>query len=83
VVAEGEHVRARGEQPLGELRGDPSPVGDVLTVDDAEAGAELFLQRPEAFLERGAAGGAEDVGDEEDLQRPGFLGEGERGRVVR
>ena len=36
VVAERDHVRARGEEALGELRRDPDAVGDVLAVQDAE-----------------------------------------------
>jgi hypothetical protein len=68
VIAEREHVGSGREQPLGQPRRDPGAVGDVLAVDDAEADVQLLLQRPETLLERGAAGGAEDVGDEEDLQ---------------
>ena len=40
-VAERDHVGARGEQPIGELRRDPAPRGGVLAVDDAEVGFEL------------------------------------------
>jgi hypothetical protein len=68
VVAEREHVGPRGEQPLGEARRDPGAVRDVLAVDNAEAGVQLVLEPGEAFLDRGTARRAEDVGDEEDLQ---------------
>jgi hypothetical protein len=68
VVAERDHVGARREQPVGQARRDPGAVGDVLAVDDAEADAELLLQPGQARLDRVPAGGAEDVGDEEDSQ---------------
>ena len=67
VVSERDRVGARAAQPLGELRGQPRAVGRVLGVDDAEVGAQLVPKSREAILERPRAGGAEDVGDEEDL----------------
>ena len=67
MVAEGEHVRARCKQAIGEAGRHARSVGDVLRVDDAKAGAELLLQLDQALLEGGAAGRAEDVGYEEDL----------------
>jgi hypothetical protein len=69
VVAERDHVGARREQPLRELRRQPAPVGRVLAVDDAEVDVELLAQRGQALLDGAASGGAEDVGQEEDLQR--------------
>jgi hypothetical protein len=68
VVAERDHVGAGREQPLGEARSDPRAVGHVLAVDDAEADAVLLLQGGQALLDGVSAGGAEDVGDEEDDQ---------------
>jgi hypothetical protein len=44
VVAQRDHVRAGGEQALGELRRDPDAVGGVLAVQDAEADAKLLPQ---------------------------------------
>jgi hypothetical protein len=44
VVAERDHVGARGEQLVGELAGDAGAVGDVLAVDDAEVSADLCAQ---------------------------------------
>jgi hypothetical protein len=44
VVAERDHVCARGEDSGGELGRDPDPVGEVLAVDDAERGPELLPQ---------------------------------------
>jgi hypothetical protein len=67
VVPERERVGARREQAVGEPWRDPCPVGDVLRVDDAEAGAELLLQAGQALLEGRAPRRAEDVGDEENL----------------
>jgi hypothetical protein len=68
VVAERHDVRTRCEQLLRELRRDAGTVGDVLTVDDAGVGAELFAQARETLLDRPPARGAEDVGKEEDSQ---------------
>ena len=69
VVAERDHVRAGGEEALGQLRRDPDAVGDVLAVQDAERDAELVAQARQARLDRAAAGRADHVSDEEDLQR--------------
>jgi hypothetical protein len=69
VVTEGDHVGARLEQPRGELRRDPDPVGDVLAVDDAEVDAELLLQARQALRDRTPPGRPDDVTDEEDSQR--------------
>jgi hypothetical protein len=75
VVAQCDRVRARGEEPTGEPRRDPDPVGDVLPVDDAGVDAELLPQAGEPLLEGLPAGCADDVRDEEDAQgvlsRPG------------
>jgi hypothetical protein len=68
VVAERDHVGAGGEQPVGELRGDAGAVGRVLAVDDREVGCELLAQRGQALLDGAPAGGAEDVGKEEEPQ---------------
>jgi len=42
VVAEGDDVRAGGEQLVGELRRDAGAVGGVLAVDDREVGLVLL-----------------------------------------
>jgi hypothetical protein len=68
VVAERDHVGPGREQPLGQARCDPGPVGDVLAVDDTESDAALVLQPGQPLLDRLAAGRPEDVGDEEDSQ---------------
>jgi hypothetical protein len=68
VVAERDHVGARGEQLVRELARDPRAVGRVLAVDDADVGAELLAQRRQPFLDGAPAGDAEDVREEEDLQ---------------
>jgi hypothetical protein len=68
VVAERDHVGACGKQLVRELRGDACAVGDVLAVDDAEVGAELFAQAGQTFFDRAPAGDAEDVGEEEESQ---------------
>ena len=69
MVAERDHVRAGGQNPVGELGRDPDSVRDVLAVDDAERGAELLPQRAQPLLERPPSRRADDVPDEEDLQR--------------
>jgi hypothetical protein len=68
VVAERDHVRARGEQLVRELRRDARSVGGVLAVDDREIGLVAVTQRPEMLLDGSAPGDAEDVREEEDLQ---------------
>jgi hypothetical protein len=68
VVAERDDVGARGEQLVGELAGDSRAVGDVLAVDDAEIGGELFAQSRKAFFDGASAGDAEDVREEEKSQ---------------
>jgi hypothetical protein len=68
VVAERDHVGARGEQLVGELRGDAGAVGDVLAVDDAEVRTELVAQPAKAIFDRAPAGDAEDVREEEESQ---------------
>jgi hypothetical protein len=68
VVAERHDVRARGQQPLGQLGRDPGAVGNVLAVDDARIGLELVTQARETLLDRPPPRGAEDVGEEEDPQ---------------
>jgi hypothetical protein len=68
VVAEGDDVGARMQEPVGELSGDARAVGDVLAVDDADVGAELVAQPGQPFLDRTTPRDAEDVGEEEDPQ---------------
>jgi hypothetical protein len=68
VVAERDRVGPGRQQPLCQPRRDPGPVGDVLAVDDTEVDVVLLPQPGQALLDRLPARGAEDVGDEEDLQ---------------
>jgi hypothetical protein len=44
VVPQRDHVGARREQLVGELRGDAGAVGDVLAVDDADVRVELVAE---------------------------------------
>ena len=69
VVAERDHVGAGGEDPGGELGRDPDAVGCVLAVDDAERRSELLSQAAQPLLERASPRRADDIADEEDLQR--------------
>jgi hypothetical protein len=68
VVAERDHVRARGEELLRELRRQAAAVGCVLAVDDAEVCAELVAQARQMLFDGLPARGADDVRDEEELQ---------------
>jgi hypothetical protein len=69
VVAERDHVGSRRQQALGELRRDADAVGGVLAVDDAETDLQLLAEAVQPLLERAPAGDADDVADEEELQR--------------
>jgi hypothetical protein len=68
VVAERDHVCTSPQEGVGELRGDPRSVGDVLAVDDAEVGLDLVAQRRQPLVERTPSGDPEDVGEEKELQ---------------
>jgi hypothetical protein len=68
VIAERDHVGARGEQLVSELGGDPRAVGDVLAVDDADVGRELIAQAGQPLLDGASSRDAEDVCEEEDSQ---------------
>jgi len=68
MVPERDHVGARGEDLVRELRRKADSVGRVFRVDDAEGRAELVAQRTQTRLECPAARRAEDVCDEEDDQ---------------
>jgi hypothetical protein len=68
VVPERDHVRAGGEQLVGELAGDAGAVGDVLAVDDAEVRDELVAQTGQALFDRAPSGDAEDVREKEKSQ---------------
>jgi hypothetical protein len=68
VVAEGDHVRPRGEELVGELSRDAGAVGRVLAVDDREVGLIALAERGQVLLDRAAPRDAEDVREEEDLQ---------------
>jgi len=68
VVAERDHVGARCEQAVRELRGDARAVRDVLAVDDAEVGTELVAQAGKPIFDGAPAGDAEDVREEEESQ---------------
>jgi hypothetical protein len=69
VVAEGDHVGTGREQLVGELARDSGAVGRVLSVDDREVGVVLLAQGAEVLLDGAASRDAEDVREEEDLQR--------------
>jgi hypothetical protein len=71
VVAERDHVGACGQEARRQLRRDPDAVGSVLAVEDAERDAELVLQLRQPLLDGPSPGRADDVPDEEDLQRTG------------
>ena len=68
VVSERDRVGAEPEDLVGEARRDADPVREVLAVDDARVDSELRAQRAQPVHERAPAGGAYDVGDEQDPQ---------------
>jgi hypothetical protein len=68
VVAERHDIGAGVQQLVGELAGDPGPVGDVLAVDDADVGVVFLAQRRKTLLDRPPPRDAEDVGDEKGSQ---------------
>jgi hypothetical protein len=68
VIPRRDHVRAGGEELLGELGREPDAVRRVLAVHDAEVDAELLLETTQARLDGAPAGRAEDVTDEENPQ---------------
>ena len=68
MVTERDHVGARREQTVRELRSDACTIGDVLAVDDADVGLEFLAQACEAFLDGAPAGDAEDIRKEEKSQ---------------
>jgi hypothetical protein len=68
VVAERDHVGAGLEHLVGELRGDPDAVGEILPVQDARVDAQLVFERRQALLDRTAARDADDVCNEKKSQ---------------
>jgi hypothetical protein len=68
VVSERDHVGARREQALGDLRREPRAVGGVLSVHDAEVDVQLLAQGRQPLFDGAATGRAEDVRDEEEIQ---------------
>jgi hypothetical protein len=71
VVAQGDHVRAGGEQLVRELPRDAGAVGGILPVDDREVGFVSLTQRRQMLLNGATPRDAEDVREEEDLQGRG------------
>jgi len=66
VVPGRDDVRACVEELRRELRRQADAVGRVLAVDDAEVDLALVAQALELLFDRAAAGGAEDVREEEE-----------------
>jgi hypothetical protein len=69
VVSGRDHVGPRLDETRREFCGQPDAVRRVLPVHDAEVRIELVPELREAIGYRPAAGRAEDVADEEQLQR--------------
>jgi hypothetical protein len=68
VVAERDHVGARGEQLVRELGRDAGAVGDVLAVQDADIRSELLPQPVQASFDGAPSRGAEHICEEEESQ---------------
>ena len=66
VVAQRDHVDARGEELLGDLGRDPEPAGGVLAVDDDEVRRVRVAQAGQQPEQGPAARRPDDVADEED-----------------
>ena len=79
MVSERDRVRAGGQDPVGEPRGDPDAVRRVLAVDDAEVDLELVPKAREQALDRVASGATDDVADEEDPHGARLGNEARRG----
>jgi len=69
VVSRRDHVGAGLEDARRQLGGQADAVRRVLPVHDAEVGVELVPELGQAVGYRPASGRAEDVADEEQLQR--------------
>ena len=72
VIAGRDDVGSRLEEARRQLGRQTDPVRRVLAVHDAEVGFEVVPELREAIGHRSAPGGAEDVADEEQLQRVRF-----------
>jgi hypothetical protein len=73
VVAERDHVRARGEDLLGGLLRDPDAAGHVLAVDDDEVWHPLGAQVGHRRRQSLSAGLADDVPYEQEAHRRASL----------
>jgi len=67
VVAQRDDVDARGEQLVGDLRGDAEAARGVLAVDDHELRRVLGDERREQRQQRATAEAADEVAHEQDL----------------
>jgi hypothetical protein len=67
VVAGGDDVRAKVKELLGERGRDAETAGGVFAIDDEEVDGVGFENVGEVFTNDVAAGGAEDVADEENI----------------
>ena len=67
VVAGGDDVGAEVEELFGDGGRDAEAAGGVFAVDDEEVDGVGFEDVGEVFADDVAAGGAEDVADEEDI----------------
>ncbi len=67
VVAGGDDVGAEIENFFGERRRDAEAAGCVFAVDDEEVDLVSFEEMGQVLVHDVAAGGAEDIADEEDI----------------
>jgi hypothetical protein len=67
VVAGGDDVGAQVEELVGDGGGEAEAAGGVFAVDDEEIDGVGFEDVREVFADDVAAGGAEDIADEEDI----------------
>jgi hypothetical protein len=80
VVAGGDDVRAEIEELVCDGGREAEAAGRVFAVDDEEIDGIGFKDVREVFADDVAAGGAEDVADEEDIHSKSLHGVMEGGR---
>ena len=73
MVAEGDHVSARGEDMVSRLGGNAVAVGGIFAVADHQIDLLLPLERGEMLAQKGAAGRTDHVADTHNSHNIIFL----------
>ncbi len=69
MVAGGQNIRAQVEKLLGKLRRNPEAASGVLRVDDDQLDVVSLAQMADVLAHDPASRAAEDVADEENVQK--------------